>query len=150
MSGFVSLLVIALAPAAAPVPIPRTAFLSTMDAEFARMDSNKDGIATRAEIEAYERAGAEADLKRRAAEAFARLDSDHDGQLSLAEFMKVDASIPLKVDAGPLLAQSDLNRDGKITLVEHRTAKLANFDRMDTDKDGVVTPAEMKAAGLIK
>jgi hypothetical protein len=25
---------------------------------------------------------------------------------------------------------------------------LANFDRIDTDKDGIVTPVEMKAGGI--
>ena len=44
----------------------------------------------------------------------------------------------------------DLNRDGSVTLVEYRTAKLVNFDRMDSDKDGVVSPAEMKAAPLLR
>jgi hypothetical protein len=29
-------------------------------------------------------------------------------------------------------------------------ATLANFDRLDTDKDGIVTPAEMKAAGIAR
>ena len=48
------------------------------------------------------------------------------------------------------MAKMDLSKDGQISLIEHRTATLANFDRMDTDKDGVVTPAEMKAAGLGK
>lgn len=136
--------------APAPVAIPRTAFLSTMDSEFARTDSNKDGVVTRAEIEAFQRAAAESRLKARAAAAFAELDGDHNGQLSLAEFTKLNASVPVKVNAAPILAQEDLNKDGKVTLVEHRTAKLANFYRMDSDKDGVVTPAEMKAAGLIK
>ena len=32
----------------------------------------------------------------------------------------------------------DGNRDSQISLAEHRTATLANFDRLDTDKDGVV------------
>ena len=43
-----------------------------------------------------------------------------------------------------------MNRDGQITLIEFRTSKLANFDRMDSDKDDIVRDAEMKAAGLIK
>ena len=50
-------------------------------------------------------------------------------------------------DVKPILARMDLNRDQSISLVEHRTATLANFDRMDTDKNGIVTPAEIKAAG---
>ena len=53
-------------------------------------------------------------------------------------------------DAAKEPAQVDANRDGKATLVEFRTGKLVNFDRMDADKDGVVSPPEMRAAGLIK
>ena len=34
----------------------------------------------------------------------------------------------------------DGNRDQQVSLVEHRTATLANFDRLDTDRNGVVTP----------
>ena len=44
----------------------------------------------------------------------------------------------------------DANRDGSVTLVEYRAGKLVNFDRMDTDKDGIVSAAEMRAAGIIR
>jgi Ca2+-binding EF-hand superfamily protein len=54
------------------------------------------------------------------------------------------------VPVRPVLAQADLNHDGTITLVEFRTARLANFDRIDSDKDGVASVAEMKAAGLLR
>ena len=47
----------------------------------------------------------------------------------------------------PMLAREDSNRDSQVSLVEHRAATLANFDRLDTDKDGMVTAAEMKAGG---
>lgn len=136
--------------APAPVSVPRAAFIATMDAEFARMDTSKDGTVGRPEIEAFERATAAAALQSRAQAVFAQLDADHSGQLSLAEFARLNDAAPVKVDAARLLAAEDLNKDGKITLVEHRTAKLANFDRMDADKDGIVSPAEMKAAGLLK
>jgi len=137
------------APASGQVPIPRSAFLSVMDAEFARMDADKNKIVTRAEIEQAQRAAAAAQAQTVSRALFARLDTDKNGQLSPAEFAKlqVTASQP---NAAPVLAQGDLNKDGSITLVEYRTAKLANFDRTDTDKDGIVSPAEMKAAGLVK
>jgi hypothetical protein len=44
------------------------------------------------------------------------------------------------------MQRTDLNHDGIVTLVEHRTATLATFDGLDADKDGVVTPAEMEAS----
>ena len=42
------------------------------------------------------------------------------------------------------------NKDGRIGLIEHGGGKLSHYDRIDSDKDGVVTVAEMKAAGVIK
>ena len=64
-------------------------------------------------------------------------------------FLKLSVAPPAP-NAGPILAQSDLDKDQQVTLVEYRTAKLANFDRMDADKDGVVSVAEMRAGGLAK
>lgn len=134
---------------AAPVPVPRTAFIQTMDAEFANMDADKNKVVTRAEIEQFQRAAGAIRARDRARTLFARLDSDRNGRLSIAEFERL-AAAPARPNAAPTLAQADLNRDGRITLVEYRTAKLANFDRMDADKDGVVSVAELKAAGIAK
>jgi hypothetical protein len=53
-------------------------------------------------------------------------------------------------DGRPLIAKLDLNKDGQISLIEHRAGKLSRFDQIDADKDGIVTVAEMKAAGVIK
>ena len=51
---------------------------------------------------------------------------------------------PPRVDADPML-RFDANRDGNVSLIEHRAGTLGNFDRLDSDKDGSVTIAEMKA-----
>lgn len=132
-----------------PPAVSRATFIATMNGEFAKMDANKDGIVTRKEIEDYQRAAAKLEEQALQQHLFAALDTDHNGVISPQEFSKLVLPVP-PVNAAPVLAQADLNHDGKITLVEYRTAKLKNFDAMDTDKDGVVTPAEMKAAGLIK
>ena len=132
-----------------PVPVPRTAFLQTMDGEFGKMDADKNKMLSRTEIEQFQRAAAVAEAGAKARALFTQLDADRNGQLSPAEFGKL-AVAPPPPNATPVLAQSDLNRDGQITLIEYRTSKLANFDRMDTDKDGIVTVVEMKAAGLVK
>lgn len=50
--------------------------------------------------------------------------------------------------AAPSLLKFDTSKDGKVSLLEHRTATLANFDRLDTDKDGFVSQAERKAGGV--
>lgn len=125
--------------------VSRAIFLNSMDAEFRKMDADKNGTVTRAEVEGFERAVSVLKAQRANRALFARLDSDRNGQLSAAEFSRL-ASAP-QVDVKPILARMDLNRDQSISLVEHRTATLANFDRMDTDKNGIVTPAEIKAAG---
>lgn len=132
-----------------PVPVPRATFIATMDSEFRKMDADKDGVLTKKEIEDYERAmsGVAIDDRRRA--LFNALDTDHNGLLTPQEFARLQLPAP-PISADPMLGQADLNHDGTITLVEWRTAKLRNFDAMDTDKDGVVTPTEMKAAGLMK
>ena len=138
-------------PSAAPtaVPVPRTDFIRTMDTEFRQMDADKNNRVTRAEIVQFQRAVGLLEAQNRVRALFTRLDTDRNGQLSAAEFAKM-AVAPAAPNPAPILGQADLNRDGSITIVEYRTAKLVNFDRMDTDKDGIVSVAEMKAAGIIQ
>ena len=129
--------------------VPRTDFLATMDQEFGKMDADKNGQVTRAEIEAYDRAVALGNARARAQATFVQLDTDKNGQISSTEFMKLVIGTP-PADGRPLIAKLDSNKDGQISLVEHRAGKLSYFDQIDTDKDGVVSAAEMKAAGVIK
>lgn len=126
--------------------ISRSVFLASMDTEFSKMDADKNGSLTRAEIEAFERAVSVVKAQAKNRQLFARLDADHNGQLSAAEFSRLASPAP--VNATPMLSRMDLNRDQALTLVEYRTATLSNFDRMDADKNGIVTPAEMKAGGV--
>jgi Ca2+-binding EF-hand superfamily protein len=136
------------APApAASRPVPRAQFIADMDAQFKRLDANGDGIATRLEIETNLQRGQAARAVQRNRQLFAALDKDRSGQLSAAEFAAL-AAAPQAVNAGPILTTWDLNKDGKVGLVEFRSATQANFDRMDTDRDGIVTVAEMRAAGI--
>jgi Ca2+-binding EF-hand superfamily protein len=128
-------------------PIPRTQFIADMDTQFRKMDADKNGLLSRVEIEQFQKLTAIAEAQARNRALFAQLDADKNGQLSPAEFARVNAPAPA-ANATPMLNREDGNRDGQISLVEHRTATLANFDRLDTDKDGTVTPAEMKAGGI--
>ena len=127
-------------------PIARSVFIASMDTEFRKMDADKNGTVTRVEIEAFERAVSVVKAQAKNRQLFARLDADRNGQLSAAEFARLASPAP--VDAAPMLSRMDLNRDQSLTLVEYRTATLSNFDRLDADKNGVVTPAEMKTAGV--
>jgi Ca2+-binding EF-hand superfamily protein len=141
------------APAAMPPlgpvtkPIPRAQFIAEMDAQFRRMDYDKNDQVTGQEIEQYQKLTAAAEAKVRNQAMFAQLDADKNGQLSKTEFAKLTTVAPT-ANAEPMLAREDGNRDQQISLIEHRSATLANFDRLDTDKDGIVTETEMKAVGI--
>lgn len=132
---------------AGPKPIARAQFVASMDSEFRKIDADKNGLLSRAEIEQFQQLQAAAEARTRNRAQFAELDADKDGRLSAVEFAKL-VMAPPPANAQPLLARMDGNRDDQISLVEHRAATLANFDRLDTDRDGTVTPLEMKAGGV--
>ena len=129
--------------------VPRADYIVTMDVEFRKMDGDKDGQVTRAEVETFERGAALGQARARAQALFAKLDVDRNGQISPVEFAKVVTGTPA-VDGRPLIGKLDTNKDGKISMIEHRAGKLSYYDQIDSDKDGVVSVAEMKAAGVIK
>ncbi len=124
--------------------VTRAKVAADAEAEFKRVDTNKDGQMSRAEIETFQVAIATTMLAARNKEAFAALDADKSGQLSAAEFAKLSSGTP-KVDAGPVLS-IDTNKDGQVSLAEHRGAKLETFARFDANKDGTLTAAEVQAA----
>lgn len=132
---------------AGPQPLSRTIFLAEMDSQFRLMDTDKNGQLTRTEIEQFQKLQAVADAQARNRSLFVQLDTDKNGQISAAEFAKM-VTPPPPANAAPMLSREDSNRDQQISLVEHRIATLANFDRLDTDRDGIVTPMEMKAGGI--
>ena len=127
-------------------PLPRAQFIAGMDSEFRKMDADKNGQLTRTEIEQFQTQQLEAQTRARNKELFAQLDKNKNGQLSPAEFAGMATAAP--ANAQPMIARMDGNRDSQISQAEHRTATLANFDRVDSNKDGVVTAAEMKAGGI--
>ena len=134
------------APAAQP--LPRATFNATMDGEYRKIDTNKDGQLTRAEVEAFQKAAIAVQVQARQRAVFVTLDGDRNGQLSLAEFSRVPVN-PQRTNPDVLM-RFDTNRDGKVSLIEHRTATLANFDRLDVDKDGVVSLAEMTGGRMVR
>jgi EF-hand domain pair/EF hand len=132
-------------------PISRASFIATMDGEYRKLDANNDGVVTKIELEASQQRAKAAALTQQARELFVRFDTDHNGQLSLNEFVYATSGGPqARPNVTPMMTRLDANRDNKVTLVEYRTVTLTGFDRMDTDKDGVVSVAEQRAGGLIK
>ena len=134
-------------PAPAGVqPLARSTFLANMDQQFQKMDADKNGTITREEAAAFERIDAMTTAAARNRALFAQLDADRNGQLSPDEFRRLVQ--PVQATGQKFIQSMDGNRDGRVTLIEHRASTVANFDKIDTDKDGVVTGAEMKAAGI--
>lgn len=135
------------APSSGDQSLARARFAAQMDTQFRNIDADGNGQLTVAEIEQFEKQKSLAEAQLRNDALFDQLDTNKNGQISATEFAKLVRE-PAAVSAQPMLSREDANRDSQISLVEHRSATLANFDRLDTDKDGVVTAAEMKAGGL--
>ncbi|HEY7807407.1 MAG TPA: EF-hand domain-containing protein [Croceibacterium sp.] len=130
--------------AAVTQPVPRAEYLKVMDGEFKQLDANGDGKVTAQEVTARQTQDERAQALALNRKIFAQLDKDKNGSLSPEEFAGLVGNPP-PVDPGPFMQRMDLDKDGVVTLVEHRTVMLATFDAIDADKDGVVTPAEMQA-----
>ena len=138
------------AGARAPRPVTRTSFIAGLDANYKTLDANKDGAVALAEIQAAQarsEQAVEALMVKRRAEMFAKFDTNKDGQLSAAEF-NAGSPIPQrpKSDAAKALAQLDSNKDQKVSVIEFRAPPLANFDKMDLNRDGTVSVDEQNKA----
>jgi len=129
-------------PTVAVPDLPRADFIALMDADFKKRDLDGNGKATRAEVEAFTKRAAAAVAQEQNRELFQRLDIDKNGVITPTEFAALIPA-PKFVDVSAEMTRFDSNRDQIITLVEYRTATLANFDRLDTDKDGILTPTEI-------
>lgn len=114
---------------------------------FDRLDVNRDGFLSRAEVEPLGLAvGGSAPTPETAAEAFRRMDSNRDGFLSRAEIGTTFSAIP-----GGSFDAFDTNRDGFLNMTEamphlqwlqNRSAPALSFNALDTDRDGFLNRAE--------
>ena len=127
----------------------RDGVTKALQARFAAMDTNKDGLIDRTEAQAAQdrvQAEATAEILAQTDAAFAELDKDKNGALSKEEFR---ATAPkLKPSDGPqaVISRFDGNKDGKVSLSEYEKPLLARFDGLDKNKDGKISDAESKAS----
>jgi hypothetical protein len=154
-------------------PRTRAAVAAQVQARFTRADSNRDGFVTQDEVRARAEARREQRGERRD-QRFERLDSNHDGMISRAEFeapravrggdrgerraMRGERRGQRFADRGGrrggmmarfgarAFAAMDMNRDGRVALVEAQQIALRRFDRVDSNRDGTVSPNERQAA----
>lgn len=128
---------------------------------FDRLDANHDGVVTRAEFDAAVASRPVRAGSNRPAPTWerfaARFDANHDGQVTRAEIDAVRAQHEQQTAengkshlhrpgfAQQMFAMADLNHDGKVTLQEANQAALQRFDAADTNRDGVLSPDEMRA-----
>ncbi len=130
---------------------------------FAMLDANHDGFVEQTEAAAA-RAKMTAAMRDR---HFAAMDTDHDGSISRTEF---DAGLAARTAGdfsehrgmgrgrgmhrggrmgemgGRAFVRADGNSDGKVSLAEVLTRRLARFDAADANKDGSLSPEERRAA----
>ena len=94
-------------------------------------DANKDGTLTRAEMETQ--------LKK----DFALIDKDHNGKLDAGETHAENDRRYAEsgTQYSPLL---DWNQDGVIDYGEFAGGMRSLFDQLDDDRDGVLSPSELK------
>jgi Ca2+-binding EF-hand superfamily protein len=137
-------------PAAAQAAPTRASLMRNLDTGFKAIDTNGDGSLNAAELQAAEGKVQQqrlAQLRARFEADFTKLDTNKDGQLSKTEFMVAAPTTPRNAPNGAaILGQLDKNKDSKVSADEYRGPQLAMFDRIDTDKNGTLSPAERQAA----
>lgn len=135
----------------APGPATRAETVKAAEAAFQKVDTNSDRILSKPEIDAAQARAqqqAVANIAQRMTNEFNKLDTDHNGQLSLAEFRAATPTVrPPAVNASTTVMQRlDTNKDGKISVEEYRAPVLAAFDRIDTNHDGTISADERAKA----
>jgi Ca2+-binding EF-hand superfamily protein len=110
--------------------------------DFARLDRNGDGVVSREEARA----------DRRYDTRFDAIDSNGDGKLSKEEILSYHAAIYARPRPNLLqgrLKAADTDGDNALTRSEaeaaHLTLLVKHFEKIDADKDGKVTPEELRA-----
>ncbi len=134
-------------------PSTRAEVATMVAAHFTKADSNKDGFITESEVQAMagkrmermkDRGDKRADRAGRAdpAAKFAKMDTNKDGKLTRAEVDAAHSQWAAK-RAGKLQDRADKSAANGDQRASKKSISL--FDRADTNKDGVITQAELAA-----
>ena len=121
---------------------------------FERLDANRDGQVTKAEIEAQR--------EERRDQRFARIDANKDGALTQDELESARdqrqanrgerrgnrglRGMRRGLGGGDRFSRLDSDGNGTVSLTEFQAPQVQRFQRADADGDGVVTVAERQAA----
>jgi Ca2+-binding EF-hand superfamily protein len=147
LSTPVALAVAAGVPASTPPAQAQSAGNARMEQAvrqiFARFDVDGDGNIT------------DAEFMQVGQRDFAALDADGDSILSKTEFLDPKPRGAEQLDSkklarakqvwGQQFAFLDTDKNSKLTAIEHEAAGKRSFERMDANKDGEITLAEMTA-----
>ncbi len=139
---------------------------AALRARILRFDADRDGRVTRAEMDGAReqfRARRAERREQRGKDVFARLDADHDRQLSQSEFaagreqmrehrrqrwaergeMRRGPGRPgHRGQPGERFERLDADRDGAVSVAELDRAAAERFQQMDANHDGALTPDE--------
>lgn len=128
------------AKAGAQPPVLTKATVQTqVKANFDLRDANKDGWVDKAEAER----AFDSDFRARQNAAFARFDANKDGSISRQEF---DARTrqPTAGDRSAWVTLYDVDKNGRVALAEATAKELGSFDRLDADRNGVLSVEERR------
>jgi Ca2+-binding EF-hand superfamily protein len=138
-------------PGPGPGPVaPRNAPLQPFAESWLKADPDKDGFITREEFDQLPRLTNVADDKRK--RLFQRLDKDEDGRLSRDELTRLRKTPENTAQPMKRLWELDTDKSGGVDFEEFKTGHMfmklnperqkAVFDRLDTNHDGTITPAD--------
>jgi Ca2+-binding EF-hand superfamily protein len=122
----------------------RTEVAKVLTDNFGKADVNNDGFLSQDEVQNLTNR-VNQQISARLDQEFKTLDKDGNGQLSSAEF-KTGAGARMMQNPAVALQRLDSNKDGKVNPAEFSATALAAFDRIDANKDGTISPEERAAA----
>lgn len=119
-------------------------------AHFDRMDADKNGSISRAEFDAAHKPGARHMMRAEDRNMRAEI-ADESGTLAKPAEHRGRRMVMRMHRGGHgrgllMLAMTDADKDGRVSLQEAVSGSRAMFDRADANKDGTLTPEERKAA----